>query len=123
MSAPFVAALEEEIANLEKELSENITYRRLAEAKRMLALYVSRPSPQTSTLRVRPMPAYPTRVRAVQAVRQRSSERVKALDAARLFLANRTGEPIPTAEIYDHIVSLGIQVPGNEPRNNLSAML
>ena len=55
-------------------------------------------------------------------VRRTSPEWIRALEAARLLLSDRAG-PLPTAEVYDHVVRLCIALDGEEPRNNLSAML
>ncbi|SFC76382.1 hypothetical protein SAMN05428997_11155 [Bosea sp. CRIB-10] len=121
----IVAALKAEIAALERELLENVTYQRLLVAKQMVALY----EPQATALRpplvppasLTPLTA-PPRL-ADPPPRRGNPERARALDAARLFLANRIAEPTPTAAIYDHIVSLGIEIGGSDARNNLSAML
>ncbi|MGX1741084.1 hypothetical protein ACWIEX_05950 [Bosea sp. NPDC055353] len=135
----FVAALKAEIANLEAELERSLTYIRLQEARRMLALYEKdqpaepkRRSPQIDNLAAQLADVakrYQNSLATIQKhqspfqVRRGSPERAKALEAARLFLLNRVDEPTPTAAIYDHILQLGIEIGGNDPRNNLSAML
>lgn len=136
----FVAALKAEIANLEAELERSVTYIRLQEVRRMLALYerdqpgeLRRPiSPPRQSLAAQIAHVnriYSTKAEAIRAaqspftIRRGSPERAKALEAARLFLINRVGDPTPTAAIYDHIAGLGIEIGGNDPRNNLSAML
>jgi hypothetical protein len=120
MSGSFVAALKAEIANLEAELYENKVYRRLGEARQLLALYDDEPA-ESGRSALRQM--FIANAVKRDAARRSSPDRAKALDAARMFLTNRVGEPTPTGIIYDHIVSLGIEIGGNEPRNNLSAML
>jgi hypothetical protein len=125
MSSSFVAALRSEVANLEEELSKSLVYQRLAEARKMLALYeppavaVDEPPSQRVLGSVGSAIAKPTEARPPRA---QSPERARALEAARLLLANRSG-PTPTGVIYDHVTSLGIEIGGKDPRNNLSAML
>lgn len=130
----FIAALKTEIANLEAELERSLPYIRLQEVRRTLALYESDEPPAAkrpslgATLAMlagksEASLAASERIVSPFTARRGSPERAKALEAARLFLANRTGEPTPTAAIYDHIVGLGIEIGGSDPRNNLSAML
>ena len=126
MATDFPTALRAEIAQLEAALEADVRYRRLRELRRVLDLY---PAPQP------PQAFAPVDRQAIEALanwahsgtnraitRRASPERAKALDVAKLFLTNRSG-PTPTREIYEHLVSLGISVPGEVPVNNLSAML
>ena len=53
-------------------------------------------------------------------LRQARPERAK--QTARLYVANRAG-PVPTADIYEHLTGLGVPIRGENPVNNLSAML
>ncbi len=59
--------------------------------------------------------------------RSRSPERQAILDAAKLFLRTRPvvdrHYPCRTRWILEHLTALGIEVPGTNPINNLSAML
>jgi hypothetical protein len=125
MSSSFVAALRAEVASLEEELSKSLVYQRLAEARKMLALYeppaveADETVPQRVLGSVASALAKPPEARPPRA---QSPERAKALEAARLLLTNRSG-PTPTGIIYDHVTSLGIEIGGKDPRNNLSAML
>lgn len=141
MAGPFVEALKAEIANLEAALAQDLTYRRLLEARRMLALYQPvQDAIAAGSIRAGAISAghimgnaiQPTALRAVapnqiadppRSSRRSSPDRAKALDAARMFLANRTSEPTPTSVIYDHVAGLGIPIAGEKPQNNLSAML
>lgn len=122
MANDFSTALRAEIAQLEASLEADVRFRRLRELRRVLDLY---PAPQKSQgLFVESSPealAHWVSNRVVSS-RRASPERAKALDVAKLFLANRVG-PTPTREIYEHLVSLGINIPGEVPVNNLSAML
>lgn len=119
MSAAFVTALDQEISALEEALNQDVRFVRLRELRRVRALYKDEtadlPQPHATpkgSLTILPKPP----------IRRTSPERARATEAARLYLQNRTG-PVPTADIYDHITSLGIALAGEEPRNNLSAML
>lgn len=129
----FVAALKTEIANLEAELERSLPYIRLQEARRMLALYeddrtvsVKRQGPQYENL-AEQIADFANRLATPKTSpftsRRGSPERAKALEAARLFLVNRTGEPTTTAAIFEHVAGLGIEIGGKDPQNNLSAML
>lgn len=136
----FIAALKAEIANLEAELERSLTFIRLQEARRMLALYEQdrpaepkrsaiSPGQDLATQLAEVSRKYANQVEAMRSarspftVRRGSPERAKALEAARLFLLNRVGDPTTTAAIYEHVLGLGIEIGGNDPRNNLSAML
>lgn len=56
-------------------------------------------------------------------VRRRSSpERQRALELAEEFLGQATA-PVKTSEIWNYIIKAGIVIPGENPQNNLSAML
>jgi hypothetical protein len=54
--------------------------------------------------------------------RKRSPEREQALREAELFLNGKT-VPVKTAEIYGMLQFKGIQITGEDPKSNLSAML
>lgn len=122
--AEFVSALKAEIANL--EAAKRLTDQRLAEARRMLALYepsadVDASGEKLGDILGRP-PYAPDMSSAKLPTRMPSPERAKVLELAQTFLAGRMA-PTPTAVIYDHVISMGGRIGGNDPRNNLSAML
>ncbi|MFY9294271.1 MAG: hypothetical protein WAP03_26845 [Methylorubrum rhodinum] len=123
MSAQFVAALEAEMAALREALSRDVRYLRLMEMERLRELY-REPSDSGSQDSDQAVDRYPggLRVAPKPPVRKASPERERAIEAARLLITNRTG-PVPTVDVYDHIVGLGITIRGENPVNNLSAML
>lgn len=151
MSGDFVASLKEEIARLEDELARDVRAIRLRELRRVLGLYqvpTDRPiaTEGLASLFVPPPEETGESQRlglgdllsaggwrpgrdgesgpaiARRGGRQASPEREKALQAARLLISNRAG-PVPTREVLEHLESIGIQVGGENPLNNLSAML
>lgn len=123
MAQDFSIALRAEIAELESALSADLRYKRLQELRRVLALYPP-PPPQRAMFAGggEPEVSFGTFVTRTQSGRKTSPERAKALEVAKMFLANRVG-PTPTRDIYDHIISLGLSIQGEVPVNNLSAML
>lgn len=51
-----------------------------------------------------------------------NSLRQRVIAAVEEFLAGKT-TPTPVADIYDHVVGLGLKIGGRDPRSNLSATL
>jgi hypothetical protein len=45
------------------------------------------------------------------------------IEQATLRLLMETGEPLKTSEIHERLTKKGIEIPGKDPRNNLSAHL
>lgn len=115
MSHDFTAALRAEIAQLEAALESDLRYRRLRELVRVRDLYQDATEPYVGE---QARPSQAPRITG----RRTSPERAKALSVARIFLTNRVG-PTPTRDIYDHLVSEGVTLSGDNPVNNLSAML
>lgn len=130
--ADFLEALDGEIAKLEAELRADLRYRRLLELQRVRALYSEShddtPRGVSGSVRLgttlRPGGAFDSGLaQTVKRHRRAASpERQRALDAARMYLENRKG-PVPTRVLFEHIEDLGIEIPGEKPLNNLSAML
>lgn len=118
MTGAFLTALEKEIGELEEALRGDLRYARLTELRRVLDLYRSPSYPGVN------VPSAVTAAsEAPRVVRRRvSPEREKITDAAKDYLRERS-EPVPTREIYEYLQMLGIDVPGEVPQNNLSAML
>lgn len=126
MASAFVDALKMEIAQLDRVLRSDIRYARLREAERLLALYEggSKDAPLHGFI---PAPQVSLHVGrqflGPEATSRRTSpERAMAMESAEMYVRNRKG-PVPTADIYAHLQSLGIPVGGEKPVNNLSAML
>jgi hypothetical protein len=109
----FVSALEAEIASLQDELEADPRFLKLRELERVRALYGAQE--QSLSLRIE------KRVIPVAKRRMPSPERQKILDAAKEAIRGRT-QPTPTSDIFDAI-SPDVEIPGNAPKNNLSAML
>jgi hypothetical protein len=142
----FVSALDAEIAELEKDIKANPDprVRKLEDLKRIRSAYYA-----TNTSRVAVADRYFTMegppldrradkvttdhfdttysqgsfvIRPRPPGRKRSPEREEALRQAELFLEGKT-EPVKTAEIYEMLQFKGIEVSGEDPKSNLSAML
>lgn len=117
----FVAALDEEIAELRAALESDIRYLRLKDLERVRhERYGDEPATAEAADEVAPT-AQP-RQPPSPPMRRTSPERQRAIEAARLFLVNHAA-PVPTSRLYDHVVGLGIPIAGTNPQNNLSAML
>jgi hypothetical protein len=85
----------------------------LRELKRVQSLYNGLPANIAIRHRIQPARAAPRR--------SGSPERKAILEQAKQYIAGRD-YPTTTAEIFD-VLSLVIQIPGEKPKNNLSAML
>lgn len=110
MATPFVAALDAEIADLEAAIAADPRHTKLRELKRVRGLYQQGSVAHNISISVRKRPR-----------RSPSPERQAILDLARQMLAGKT-LPTPTSKLFDGI-SLIEEIPGANPRNNLSAML
>ena len=108
----FLAALKNEIAEIEVELRGDPRFCKWEQLQSVLLLYQSNGVSEPRMVDLSP--------RAV--ARTPSEHRLKALELARLFLRNRSG-PTPTRDIYDHIINNGGEIGGKDPVSNLSAML
>jgi hypothetical protein len=142
----FKRALDDEITALERDIEADPRLVKLRELKRIRALYgdangpvapwvVASPpqpaspapasSPQNNAeayaplFKVDPIPATSTNRTPG---RKPSPMRVRALTEAYDLCRGKT-EPTRTADIYAHLVAQGIQLAGDDPQNNLSAML
>ncbi|MCJ2114803.1 hypothetical protein MKK64_26945 [Methylobacterium sp. E-025] len=141
MAQDLVSALEAEIESLEVELREDLRFVRLQTLRHALALYTD---PDSAMGQIRQ--GVPTMMHSGNVVRggtaarqfkhdlssisaahraagrRTSVEKSQALDATVMLLRNRNG-PVPTREILDHLLDLGIEIGGASPLNNLSATL
>jgi hypothetical protein len=122
----FETALDAEIGELQKQLAADPRYIKLQELKRVRHLYgggvqlngvagMGTTGPAAVPITA-PAPA------ENRSGRKPSPERVKALLVAKEFLRDKK-EPTRTADILAYIRGAGIQLGGNDPQNNLSAML
>jgi len=118
VSGSFVEALAAEIDGIEAELSADPRFIKLNELKRLRELY-SQENARTE-VNVLQRLKFPTPARAYGG-RTPSPERQGILDAAKAYLVGRN-HPTPTSEIYDAIRG-SVNIPGTNPKNNLSAML
>lgn len=143
----FETALDAEIGALEKQLAADPKYIKLKELKRVRQLYgaggngadagdtalnralgtAAVPDPRPSMAGLFSdgkggwTSAPPTSVEN-RSGRKPSPERIKALLVAKEFLKGKTN-PTKTVDILAYIRDAGVQIGGNDPQNNLSAML
>lgn len=137
MSTGFREALEREIAELEKSLEADPRFIKLRELQRVASLYT--PGAQVadafkmivgsfaSNTRMTPARAFAGGGEATGVVadgqrRLQAISRQKVLEDAENILRGRT-EPTKTADLYDDLVAAGHEIGGDDPKNNLSAML
>lgn len=150
MSTGFKEALEREISDLEKSLEADPRFIKLRELQRVASLYTPGVNPIdglkafVNLLRVG-APAHaqagggviPAGIGSKQAVfagggeaipvvdgqrRMQALTRQRVLEDAENILRGRT-EPTKTADLYDDLVAAGHEIGGDDPKNNLSAML
>lgn len=113
MSAELVTVIKAEIAKLRGELAVDPRTVKLEELERVLRLYEASEQTKGAAETARPE----------RARKATSPARQAALDAARIYLKERQG-PVKTAELFEHITKhLGLEIGGENPQNNLSAML
>lgn len=149
MSTGFKEALEREIAELEKSLEADPRYIKLRELQRVASLYNSGMplahsqshaigsffTPATARMAAAVAGIGPSHINpprfagggeAVPIVdgqrRMQAMVRQRVLEDAENILRGRT-EPTKTADLYDDLVAAGHEIGGDDPKNNLSAML
>ena len=136
MSTGFKEALEREISDLEKSLEADPRFIKLRELQRVASLYT--PGAQVADAfkmivgsfatgtRVTPARAFAGGGEATPVMdgqrRMQAISRQKVLEDAENILRGRT-EPTKTADLYDDLVAAGHEIGGDDPKNNLSAML
>lgn len=149
MSTGFKEALEREISDLEKSLEADPRFIKLRELQRVASLYT--PGAQVADafkMIVGSFVAGPPRAHAGGGVvpagigskhamfagggegvpvadgqrRMQAITRQRVLEDAENILRGRT-EPTKTADLYDDLVAAGHEIGGDDPKNNLSAML
>lgn len=120
MTEDFASLIRQEIEALERELSENTTYRRIKALRAALLEYAP-----TESLRRRKNGVdaeTPPPVRGKRLVRKMSPERKKAIKFAKEYLREKS-TPIPTREVFKAMSLAGVTLSGKNPQNNLSAIL
>jgi hypothetical protein len=115
MSSNFAAALDAEIAELERQLEASPTFVKLRQLRDVRALYVT--SGEASD-----RPTASVAVLATRRDNRSPHKKEEILRAAENRLEGRTA-PTPTAELYARLTEAGIEIPGEKPRNYLSALL
>lgn len=129
MRPDLLAAIDDEIDALEAELAADVRMVRLKALREVRALYAdgersqdraAGPTGASQTDASHAGLNGPAGPRTIS--RRISPNRSQALDAVAMHLQNRTG-PVPTKELLEHIVSIGIEIGGTNPLNNLSAIL
>lgn len=121
MPSPLVNALKTEISALEAELSKSATWVKLVEARRLLGLYegdLLATQDLDHARKISVIVTANTKRRSSKA----SPERRRILEQSAEILRGRSS-PTRTAEIFKVLQSLGVEIPGEKPQNNLSAML
>jgi hypothetical protein len=128
----FLTALDAEITALEAEVKADPRLVKLNELRRVRALYANR-----STFVIKPPPVHhvalspspppqpqpqPRLPLLRRGGRKPSPVRVKALQEAKAFLKDKA-QPTKTTDIHDHLTAAGIVLAGEDPTNNLSALL
>lgn len=121
MSIEFTSALDDEIANLERELEQDVRYVRLRELKRLRQLYGKATSSQSVT-HAEVQRAASEQDQPRHFVRRTSTARERALAAAKEYIGE-LNRIVPTREVLEHLATNGIEVGGATPLNNLSAMI
>lgn len=117
----FLTSIQNEILELEDEVARDPRIMKLQRLRELLALYESG---DVSPLRgdavgSSVMTGYATRK---SPVRQPSETRLLAEKFSAEYVAGRT-VPTPTRELYDMLISRGVEVGGKQPISNLSAIL
>ena len=113
----FVAKLREEIASTEAELASDPRWIRLQALRDMLRLYEFDPGVDPKG----PLPLVNIKI-GKRKRESTSRERGKAVEIAKTLLAH-AARPVTTAVIYEAIRRAGVQIGGEKPKNNLSALL
>lgn len=148
MSTGFKEALEREIADLEKSLEADPRFIKLRELQRVASLYtpgaqsfeglkhiigtfmsgVSANGRTAAGVGMNHMsqPRFAGGGEAIPMVdgqrRMQAITRQRVLEDAENILRGRT-EPTKTADLYDDLLAAGHEIGGDDPKNNLSAML
>lgn len=122
MSDEICRTLDTEIASLQGELEQSVTYKKLIKAKELLSLYEHHRAPPIALTKdpKDAAPAPPThtnRSREETAIVKRRI--LKAVDQ----YFDQSNGPLKSAAIYAAIQRSGLPIPGKTPKNNLSAML
>lgn len=115
MTHDFIQNLQEEIALLEAELEHDPRWKKLTKLQEIMRLYVGRSGSRSEVGNV----SHP---RQAHGSLHASSNRAKAEELSEKFLYGR-GHPTPTREIYNYLVSEGVEIGGKQPTSNLSAIL
>lgn len=120
MASQVEAALEQEIREVEARIALTADGAKLSKLRKMLADYRGLPN-EPATRRASPA-LRPDEREAAPSRRARSPERQAVIDAAATFLRGKP-YPIPTRTVFEALQATGVYIPGNNPQNNLSAML
>jgi len=114
----YLEHLKATILALEQELAADPRHATLRELRRIYETNSTTDSPATS---VAPAPtgAMPTHRPPTREMRAETKE---TIEASERFVKGRI-EPVPTREIYHHVVSHGCHIGGANPINGLSAIL
>ncbi|MEX2630086.1 MAG: hypothetical protein WD341_09125 [Tistlia sp.] len=121
----LIQTLEEEARLLEERLAVNRDFIKLREVNRLLALYKGDAEGRAPVAVAARAPSFAGGGPALpfpSAATGAQDPRKSALDAAAEILQGRA-DPTPVSEIYNAITQRGVELPGTQPKNNLSALL
>ena len=142
MSTGFKEALEREISDLEKSLEADPRFIKLRELQRLASLYTPGAQVADAFKMVFGSLATNTRVVGVGGMspprafagggevvlnvdgqrRAQALNRQRVLEDAENILRGRA-DPTKTSDLYDDLIAAGHEIGGDDPKNNLSAML
>lgn len=122
MAVDFRVALMAEIAALDEELQTDERYVKLCELRRIAALY---PAPTQSQQPDKLHDSAPPPANAANpsgSARKTTAVRERALREAKTYVAAER-RIVPTRDIHQHLLNNDINVGGESPQNNLSALI
>lgn len=122
MAADFRAALMAEIAFLEGELQADERYIKLEGLRRIAGLYPMSTQSQQTEKSPESAPAHPEDANRYTGTRKTTAVREQALHEAKTYVLAEH-RVVPTRDIHQHLLDKGINVGGESPQNNLSALI
>jgi hypothetical protein len=114
--ADILSAAQSEISRLERDLASDPRYRKLNLLRDLVRIY------QNERVNGSEIASILTPQDVRKRGRQLRPERERLYGEIDRFLAGQSA-PVLTADIFSHLESIGVKIPGENPRNNLSAIL
>jgi hypothetical protein len=119
MTTAIVLALDAEIEALTKELQSHPAWAKLEAARSLRALYVTEKVQVTVTM---PRAEEEEDEATMETRRARTAMKARIMNVVEGFFGDLDG-PFRTGQLYAAVSNAGLNIPGKDPRNNLSAML